>query len=117
MLDGKRGRVFTYDGDGHLLYVFGGMGNHMGEFNTPVAIEQLGDDILVLDKALGEITVFQTTEYGSTLNEAVASYYNGDEAKASSCSARSVNMNANLEFAYAGIGKSLLRGKAIIKKR
>ncbi len=109
ILDGKRGRVFTYDGDGHLLYVFGGMGNQMGQFKTPVAIERLGDEILVLDKALGEITVFQTTEYGRTLNEAVTSYYNGDEAKAYSLYQQTISMNANLEFAYAGIGKSLLR--------
>ncbi|MCM3629837.1 hypothetical protein M3194_21115 [Paenibacillus glycanilyticus] len=109
ILDGKRGRVFTYDGDGHLLYVFGGLGNQMGQFNTPVAIERLGDEFLVLDKALGEITVFETTEYGRTLNEAVRAYYNGDENKAYELYQETISMNANLEFAYAGIGKALLR--------
>ncbi|GMK45435.1 hypothetical protein PghCCS26_25630 [Paenibacillus glycanilyticus] len=109
ILDGKRGRIFTYDGDGHLLYVFGGLGNQMGQFNTPVAIERLGDEFLVLDKALGEITVFQTTEYGRTLNEAVRAYYNGDEDKAFTLYQKTISMNANLEFAYAGIGKALLR--------
>lgn len=109
ILDGKRGRVFTYDGDGHLLYVFGGLGNQMGQFNTPVAIERLGDEFLVLDKALGEITVFRTTEYGRTLNEAVRAYYNGDENKAFELYQETISMNANLEFAYAGIGKALLR--------
>lgn len=109
VLDAKRGRVFTYSGDGHFMYVFGGMGNQLGEFNTPVAIERIGDDFLILDKALGEITVFQTTEYGRTLNEAVRSYYRGDEEKAYQLFNQTINMNANLEFAYAGIGKSLLR--------
>ncbi|WP_336790440.1 hypothetical protein [Paenibacillus sp. MMO-177] len=109
ILDAKRGRIFTYDGDGHLLYVFGGLGNQMGQFNTPVAIERLGDEFLVLDKALGEITVFQTTEYGRTLNEAVRAYYNGDEDKAFALYQETISMNANLEFAYAGIGKALLR--------
>ncbi|MEV5030321.1 hypothetical protein [Paenibacillus sp. LPE1-1-1.1] len=109
VLDAKRGRVFTYSGDGHFMYVFGGMGNQLGEFNTPVAIERVGDDFLVLDKALGEITVFQTTEYGRTLNEAVRSYYRGEEEKAFQLFNQTINMNANLEFAYAGIGKSLLR--------
>lgn len=109
ILDAKRGRIFTYDGDGHLLYVFGGIGNQMGQFNTPVAIERLGDEFLVLDKALGEITVFQTTEYGRTLNEAVRAYYNGDEDKAFALYQETISMNANLEFAYAGIGKALLR--------
>src|SRR5690606_19797715 len=82
VLDSKRGRIFTYNGDGHFMYMFGGLGNRLGEFNTPIAIERLGDDFLVLDKALGELTVFRTTAYGRTLNEAVRSYYKGDEAAA-----------------------------------
>lgn len=109
VLDSKRGRIFTYNGDGHLMYVFGGLGNKRGEFNTPVAIERVGDDFLVLDKALGEITVFQATEYGRTLNEAVRSYYRGDEEQAVRLFRKAVDMNANLEFAYSGIGKALLR--------
>lgn len=67
--------------------------------------------MLVLDKALGEITVFQTTEYGRTLHEAVRSYYNGDEDQSSVLFAQAAEMNANLEYAYAGIGKALLRQK------
>ena len=108
-LDAKRGRIYTYNGEGHFMYVFGGLGNRLGEFHTPVAIERLGDDFLVLDKALGEITVFRTTEYGRTLNEAVRAYYRGDEAQAFELFRKTNNMNANLEFAYAGIGKALLR--------
>ena len=67
VLDSKRGRIFTYNGDGHLMYIFGGLGNRLGQFHTPVAIERLGDQFLVLDKQLGEITVFDTTDYGRTL--------------------------------------------------
>ena len=109
VLDAKQGRVFTYNGDGFLMYVFGGKGNLLGEFHTPTAIERIGDDFIVLDKALGEITVFQTTEYGRILNEAVRSYYEGDEARSSALFRQAANMNANLEYAYDGIGKSLLR--------
>ncbi|CAM3367688.1 hypothetical protein [Marinicrinis lubricantis] len=109
VLDSKRGRIFTYTGDGHLMYIFGEIGNRIGEFNTPISIERIGDDMLVLDKALGEMTVFKTTEYGRTLNEAVRSYYRGEEEKAYQLFNETINMNANLEFAYAGIGKALLR--------
>jgi len=109
VLDSRRGRIFTYNGDGFLLYVFGGMGNRVGEFNTPTAIERVRDDFIVLDKALGEITVFKTTEYGRVLNEAVRSYYHGDEARSSVLYRQAANMNANLEYAYDGIGKSMLR--------
>ncbi|MFC6331846.1 hypothetical protein ACFP56_04360 [Paenibacillus septentrionalis] len=109
VLDSKRGRIFTYNGDGHLMYVFGGLGNQLGEFTMPIAIERVGDDMLVLDKALGEITIFKTTAYGRTLNEAVRSYYRGDEEAAFQRYLETINMNANLEFAYSGIGKALLR--------
>lgn len=109
VLDAKRGRIFTYNGDSHLMYVFGGLGNQLGKFTAPTAIERVGDNMLVLDKALGEITVFETTAYGRTLNEAVRSYYRGDEEAAFQRYMETINMNANLEFAYSGIGKALLR--------
>lgn len=109
VLDSKRGRIFTYSGDGHLLYIFGGLGNQMGQFNSPAAIDRIGDDFIVLDKAFGEITVFQTTSYGRLLNEAVRSYYSGDEEKAFDLYQQVINKNANLEFAYSGVGKALLR--------
>ncbi|MBW5445248.1 hypothetical protein GE107_04115 [Cohnella sp. CFH 77786] len=109
ILDASKGRVFTYNGDGYLLYVFGGLGHQLGKFDTPAAIERLGDDFLVLDKALGEVTVFRTTDYGRTINEAVRSYDRGDDEKADRLFRKTVNDNANMEFAYAGIGKALLR--------
>lgn len=109
ILDAKRGRIFTYNGDGYLLYIFGGLGNRLGEFDTPIAIERVGDNFLVLDKALGEITIFEPTEYGRVVNEAIRSYYQGDEEKAAEMFTRAVNLNANFEYAYGGIGKAFLR--------
>lgn len=115
VLDANMGRIFTYNGDGYLLHMFGGIGNRLGQFNTPVSLERAGDRMLVLDKALGEITVFQTTEYGRTLHEAVRSYFNGDEEGSAKQFAKAADMNANLEYAYAGIGKALLRQKDYAK--
>ncbi len=109
VLDSKRGRIFTYNGDGYLLYVFGGLGNRVGEFRTPRAIERVGDKFLVLDQALGEITVFEPTEYGRTLNDAVQAYDEGNEELAASLFQKAVSLNANLEYAYNGIGKAKLR--------
>lgn len=109
VLDAKKGRIFTYDGDGYLLYIFGDLGNRLGEFHTPVAIERLKERFLVLDRVLGEITVFDTTEYGRVLNGAVRSYYQGDEEQAAALFKQAVNMNANLEYAYNGLGKAALR--------
>ncbi|MFC4388776.1 hypothetical protein ACFOZ1_13325 [Gracilibacillus marinus] len=109
VLDAKQGRIFTYNGDGHLMFVFGGLGNQKGLFHTPVAIERIDDRFIVLDKALGEITVFNETEYGQTIIEANRSYYQGKEDQAFELYQKAIEMNANLEFAYTGIGKALLR--------
>lgn len=81
----------------------------MASSTRRVAIERVGDDFLVLDKAFGEMTLFQTTEYGRTLNEAVRSYYRGEEDKALQLYEQTINMNTNLDFAYSGIGKAILR--------
>ena len=109
VLDSRRGRIFTYNNDGFLLYVFGELGNKIGEFHTPIAIERFDDFFLVLDQELGEITVFRSTAYGHTIDEAVRSYEIGDEDRAQALFEDIVNMNINLEFAYTGIGKALLR--------
>lgn len=109
VLDSRKGRIFTYNDDGFLMYIFGGLGNKLGEFNAPIAIERFDDQFLVLDRNLGEITVFNASAYGQTLDNAVRSYEQGEEEDAHRLYEEAVKMNVNLEFAYTGIGKALLR--------
>ena len=59
ILDLQRGRIFTYDGVGNLLYVFGGIGFTQNLFQSPVAIEVVGDEILVLDRSLNLLFSFR----------------------------------------------------------
>lgn len=109
VLDSRKGRIFTYNDDGFLMYIFGGLGNKLGEFNAPVAIDRNEEQFLVLDRSLGEITVFNASAYGLTLDNAVKSYELGEEEEAYRLFQDAVKMNVNLEFAYTGIGKALLR--------
>lgn len=108
LLDSRRGRIFTYDHEGNLLYIFGGLGSQAGTFAIPVAIESLGDRILVLDSARGEILRFAQTEYGSLINDAVGLRYDGDETLAVEKWARVLDLDENNELANAGIGKAYL---------
>ncbi|OPA76359.1 hypothetical protein BVG16_18670 [Paenibacillus selenitireducens] len=108
-LDAKRGRIFTYDKDGNLLYVFGGLGSQQGKFRTPSAIAMLDDKLLVLDKDNNRLTLFQPTMYGSLIREAVISLYNGETEKSTSAWRQVLQLNGNLEVAYIGIGKSSLK--------
>lgn len=107
-LDRKRGRIFTYDHEGNLLYIFGGLGTQKGTFAMPVAIEEVNDTIVVLDAATGEICSFEVTEYGRLINEAVALRYDGDEALAVALWQRVLELDENNELANTGIGKAYL---------
>lgn len=108
LLDRKRGRVFTYDHEGNLLYIFGGLGTQEGTFTVPAAIEQWGDKILVLDSYRTEIYMFSATEYGELINEAVALRFGGDEALAVPLWERVLELDENNELANSGIGKAYL---------
>lgn len=107
-LDRRRGRIFTYDHEGNLLYIFGGLGTQKGTFTMPVAIEEIGNTIVVLDAATGQLSSFEVTEYGRLINEAVALRYDGDEALAVALWQRVLELDENNELANTGIGKSYL---------
>ncbi len=108
LLDRKRGRIFTYDHEGNLLYIFGGLGTQEGVFTTPAAIEQWNGELLVLDASTGNICRFAATEYGRLINEAVALRYSGDEALAVPLWEQVLKLDENNELANSGIGKAYL---------
>lgn len=108
LLDRKRGRIFTYDREGNLLYIFGGLGSQEGTFNTPVAIESIGDQIIVLDAYNNSIVKFGETEYGALINDAVGLRYDGDETQAIAKWQKVLKLDENNELANTGIGKAYL---------
>ncbi|MEV5025439.1 gluconolactonase [Paenibacillus sp. LPE1-1-1.1] len=108
-LDSTRGRIFTYNEDGNLLYVIGQLGNQLGTFKTPIAVESFGNRIFVLDRDLGMITEFAATKFGSLVNEANGLYSMGKHDDAAKLWEQVLKLDANYEMAYVGIGKSMLR--------
>lgn len=109
MLDSTRGRIFTYNEDGNLLYVFGQLGSQEGTFKNPVTVESSGNRVFVLDHDLGTITEFAPTKFGSLVNEANGLYSIGKHEKAAALWKQVLKLDANYEMAYVGIGKSMLR--------
>ncbi|MDQ6418420.1 hypothetical protein RB620_03120 [Paenibacillus sp. LHD-117] len=109
VLDSKRGRIFTYNEDGILMYIFGQLGHQEGTFANPVAIERIGDDILVLDQNMNRITIFSPTRFGTMTNEANVLYTTGKSEEAVSVWRDLLKLDANNDIAYVGIGKALLR--------
>lgn len=108
MIDNARGRIFTYDNEGSLLYVFGGKGTQQGTFRSPTAIEEHNGKMLVLDADRKEIIIFEVTHYGKLINEAVALRFDGDETKAVEKWKEVLKYDENNELANVGIGKAYL---------
>jgi len=107
-LDGKRGRVFTYDGQGNLLYVFGNIGDYVDAFSNPVAIDTIGRDIVIVDSGARCVKVFKPTEYANTILSAIECYYSGRYEESTELWSRVLSMDANCDLAYQGIGQALL---------
>lgn len=108
IIDATRGRIFSYDHEGNLLYIFGGIGTQEGTFMAPSAIETTGDKILVLDAGENAILSFEPTRYGKLINQAIGYRYDGDESKAVECWKEVIKLDSNFELAYVGIGKAYL---------
>lgn len=110
-LDSSKGRIFTYDHDGNLLYVFGGLGSRKGNNEAPVSICSIGDKIYVLDRITGLITEYLPTPYGELINQATTAQYNGNYDEAYAIWEEVLKLNSNCELAYFGMGKMNLRQK------
>ena len=127
IVDSNRGRIFTYDIEGNLLYIAGeqpggssnaGSGGLSNSIINPSAINYLyrtNEDgtseelLLVMDQISKSIIVYETTEFGETVNTATYLYQNGMIEEAEEYWRKAEKMNTNYELAYLGIGKSLLR--------
>ncbi len=107
--DQKRSKIYTYDEDGNLLFVFGDMGQQLGNIQSIRAITYFGSDILVLDNIGNNITVYRRTEYGDLLIEAIQNTNERNYDKTVDYWTEILKRNNNFDTAYIGIGKSLYR--------
>lgn len=109
IIDEKRSKVYTYDQDGNLLYIFGDKGSQLGNIANIQCIAYKGDDLVIFDKSNDTITTYKRTEYGDLL---VAALQNTEERKYDQAVVywRDIlQRNSNFDMAYIGIGDSLYR--------
>ena len=111
IIDEKRNRIYTYDFDGNLLFAFGDNGTMLGNLGSIEAVAYQGTDMLILDKTNDNITVFQRTEYGDILLEAIAAEATQDFDLAISLWTDVLKRNSNFDSAYVGIGQAMYRNK------
>ena len=108
-LDETHNRLFGYDHQGNMLWAFGGVGNAIGYFNKPVAIEHMGYDLLVLDSLGCSVTVMTPTEYGKLIYQAGREYDKGMYDKSAETWLEVLKQNGNYDLAYIGIGRAELQ--------
>ena len=110
-LDENRGRIFAYDNQGYLLFVFGGRGNIDGFFRSPASMDHIGKDLFVVDSVTAAITVFTPTEFGNLIYKAEEQFSVGEYDESAETWAKVLELNGNYALGYIGLGKSYLRQK------
>ena len=130
ILDSKRGKVYTYDRSGNLLYIFGDMGEQFGQVTKgnsityqmyeveQTAIDENGNTvietvpvtkILVLDVANNAIVPYRQTEYAQVLAKAIKLQNDGDFDLAADAWEEVLAKNNNFDTAYVEMGKAIYR--------
>ena len=111
IIDQKRSKVFTYDEQGNLLFAFGDTGSQLGNISNGGlnAITYQGDSILLLDKSNISFTVYDRTEYGDILINALHNQNERRFDRAIDDWQRILQRNSNFDTAYIGIGNAYYR--------
>lgn len=108
-LESNTGNIYQYDEEGHLLMVFGGIGDS-GWFLSPAAIEiDDKNQLYVLDSARADIQVFRPTEFTSLIHEATELYYLGEYEKAAEPWEQVLRLNSNFARAHQALGKVAMK--------
>lgn len=109
LLDLATGRVFQYDEECTLMFIFGGLGDQKGTFSTTVAaVESLGSNVYVLDSGKSSITVFKRTEFGSIVQEAMSLFNAGKYEESIEPWEEALRRDSNYWMAYIGLGNAYL---------
>lgn len=109
IIDEKRSKIYTYDDYGRLLYIFGDKGSLLGNVVSARAISYQGTKILLLDKTSLNITVFERTQYGDILINALKNNNERNYGSAIEDWEAILQRNGNFDTAYVGIGKAKYR--------
>lgn len=109
ILDQNKGRIFTYDKEGNLLYISANKGNLQNELTGPTAITYFNELIIVTDNISKSIKIFEPVMFAKLVNDATHYYHEMDYIKAKATWESVLKLNSNYFLAYAGIGRAQLR--------
>lgn len=108
-IDSYKGRVFTYDDNGDLLFIFGGLGSKRGLFGNPVAIAATPDSrFMVVDNKYNQIVTFKPTEYGTLIMNAEVNNYKREYKTAENQWFQLLKYTSKSELVFDKIGQSYI---------
>lgn len=107
-LDLTTGRVFQYDKEGNLLFIFGSNSDQLGGFTQVAALESYGNEVLVLDNRKNTVTIFEETDFGATVHEATVLYNGGYYEEALDPWFKVLQYDGNYRRAFLGISAAYL---------
>lgn len=109
ILDYTSGRVFQYDKECALLFIFGcDQEAQNGGFDNPNAIECYDEFIYILDGRNNDITIFEETYFGGLVHEAVDMFNEGLYEDSLDMWREVLKRDGNYNMAYLAIGRALL---------
>jgi hypothetical protein len=114
LLDRLRGRVFTYDKTGNLLFEFGDIGEKTDEFAVPVALCSIDGKMFIADSGKGNVKVFTPSDYAGKLYDAIRLHEEGlFEAETEAWKVIRREFGAS-QLAFAGLGKAAMSDRDYI---
>jgi len=107
-LDLTSGRIFQYDKEGNLLFIFGTSSDQLGGFTEVSALESFENQILVLDSRKNTITIFEETDFGETVHRVTKLFHDGYYEEALEPWFEVLQYDGNYQRAFLGISAGYL---------
>lgn len=104
VLDRTYNRLFQYDQSTNMLYAFGGSEKRYGNFTSPVAVDTVGDLLLVLDDSANALTAMQPTAFARNVRQATLLNADGRCAEARPYWEEVLKIDAYYGLANYGMG-------------
>lgn len=108
-LDSANSRIFIYNKNGELLFIFGNASSKKNGFNTPNSVCWWNNNIVVSDNGNNSVKIFSPTEYAKAMLTAVEMEGKGKYEEAAKAWEKVLNLHPGNGLAYLGVGKQEMR--------
>lgn len=106
ILDRKRSRVFVYNEQSELLYVFGGPGTYNGGISVASSMVYCNGKFYITDSGRNTVAVYELNEYGRLFNSVAEARENIDYEAEEKCWNEILSKNLNCTLAMNGLGSA-----------